>query len=57
MYNTKYIDEQFVDEFKGLAEKSHFSNGKLEAKEYVDAIVLPFLNGRGGGTKQSQGVY
>ena len=48
MYNTKYIDEQFVDEFKGLAEKSHFSNGKLEAKEYVDAIVLPFLNGRGG---------
>ena len=57
MYNTTYIDEQFVDEFKGLAEKSHFSNGKLEAKEYVDAIVLPFLNGRGGGTKQSQGVY
>lgn len=48
MYNTKYMDEQFVDEFKGLAEKLHFSNGKLEAKEYVDAIVLPFLNGRGG---------
>lgn len=55
MYDTKYMDEQFVDEFKGLAEKSHFLNGKLEAKEYVDAIVLPFLNGRGG-TKQSQGV-
>lgn len=49
MYDTKYMDEQFADEFKRLAEKSHFLNGKLEAKEYVDAIVLPFLNGRGGG--------
>lgn len=48
MYDTKYMDEQFVDEFKRLAEKPHFLNGKLEAKEYVDAIVLPFLNGRGG---------
>ena len=57
MYNTKYIDEQFVDEFKGLAEKSLFSNVKLKEKEYLDAIVLPFLTGRGGGTKQSQGVY
>lgn len=48
MYDSKYMDEQFVDEFKRLAEKPHLLNGKLEAKEYEDAIVLPFLNGRGG---------
>ena len=49
MYNTDYLDGQFVDEFKLYAEKPHLCQEVLVAKAYSDATVLPFVSNSGGG--------
>lgn len=49
MYQTKYLDGKFVDEFKLYAEKSHLCQDRLVACSYSNATVLPFASNAGGG--------
>lgn len=62
-YNMSYMDSLFSEEFEYLSDNGYYSNRKLKAETYENAVVLPFVpdknnSGKGfGGVVDSEGNY